>query len=61
MRVHLSQCLAAHPITVHYDVSLPVIVECNASPHGIGASLLHVYPGGSSRPVVFVLRNVTEV
>ena len=34
-------------VLVHYDVTLPVRLACDASPYGVGSVLSHVYPDGS--------------
>ena len=56
----VKQRLSSYPISAHYDVNLPVVIECDASPYGIGASLLHAYPDGSEHPVVFVSRALSR-
>ena len=42
------------PIMAHYNISLPVVLECDASAKGIGAVLYHVCPDNSMCPVVYV-------
>ena len=37
-----------------------MVVECDASPYGIGACLLHEYDDGSRRPVFYVSRSLTS-
>ena len=41
---------------LHYDPNSPVVVECDASPFGVGACLLQKEKSGFSRPVAFVSR-----
>ena len=38
---------------VHYDISKPLKVFCDASPKGLGACLVHVMPTGDKRPVAY--------
>ena len=48
--------LSSSPLLVHYDPKLPVVLDVDASPYGIGGCLSHVMPDGSKRPVYFVSR-----
>jgi len=52
--------LVQAPVLAHFDVTQEVVVECDASPHGIGACLSHTYPDGSRRPVCFVSRSLSS-
>ena len=52
--------LADSPVLMHFDPQLPVVVEADASPYGIGACLSHVLPDESRRPVFFVSRALTS-
>ena len=54
------ECLMADPVMAHYDINLPVVLECDASAKGIGAVLYHVYPDNSRRPVVYVSRALSS-
>ncbi|XP_065188042.1 uncharacterized protein K02A2.6-like [Sycon ciliatum] len=56
----VKEFLIADPVMAHYDVTLPLILECDASPAGIGAALLHVMPDQSVRPVVYVSRALSK-
>ena len=47
-------------VLVHYDVTLPVRLACDASPYGVGSVLSHVYPDGSERPIAFASRSLTK-
>ena len=51
--------LANSPVLVHYDPKLPLVLETDASPFGIGACLSHVMADGSQSPVFFVSRALT--
>ena len=42
----------------HYDPKLPLVVHCDASPIGIGATLSHGLPNGTSRPIAFASRKL---
>ena len=56
----VKQYLASAPIMAHYDGSLPLVLECDASPSGIGAALLHIMPDQSVRPIVYVSRALSQ-
>ena len=50
--------LSSTDFLLHYDPSLPVVVECDASLFGVGACLLQNDRSGSLRPVAFVSRSL---
>ena len=45
--------LASSEVLAHYDPSLPVKLDCDASAYGIGVVLAHQYPDGSERPIAY--------
>ncbi|KMQ87800.1 hypothetical protein RF55_12829 [Lasius niger] len=47
-------------VLAHYNPNLPVKLACDASQHGIGAVLLHVYPNGTERPIAFASRILSK-
>ena len=53
------QCLLAAGVLVHYDPAKPLKLECDASPHGIGAVLFHTV-GKVNRPICFRSRTLTS-
>ncbi|XP_046397971.1 uncharacterized protein K02A2.6-like [Ischnura elegans] len=46
---------------VHFDPNLPLVLACDASPHGVGAVLSHVMPDGDEKPVAFASRVLKPV
>ena len=46
------------PFLVHYDVSKPIKLYCDASPYGIGACMMHVI-NGKEQPVAYASRTLT--
>ncbi|XP_065188286.1 uncharacterized protein K02A2.6-like [Sycon ciliatum] len=52
--------MADAPILAHFDINRKVIVECDASPYGLGACLLQEDDTGSRRPVCFVSRALSS-
>ena len=49
----------ASDVLVHYNQDLPLILECDASPYGVGAVLSHEMEDGSTKPVTFASRSLT--
>ncbi len=52
--------LTSSSILVHFDPEKPIILKCDASPYGVGASLCHRMPSGEERPVAFTSRTITQ-
>ena len=51
--------LASAKVLVHYVSTLPIIMAADASAHGVGAVLSHVFPDGSEKPIAFASRTLT--
>ena len=52
--------ISSDQVLTHHDPLLPIQLECNASPYGIGAVLSHVMADGTDRPIGFVSRPLTS-
>ncbi|XP_064463042.1 uncharacterized protein K02A2.6-like [Ornithodoros turicata] len=52
------ELLTSAKVCVHYNPDLPVILCCDASPHGVGAVLSHRYKSGEERPIAFASRSL---
>lgn len=52
--------LGSAEVLMHYDPKLPVRVECDASPYGVGAVLSHQLPNGVERPVAYASRTMND-
>ena len=52
--------LQSEPLLVHYNVTKPIVVSCDASPYGIGAVLSHVDSDGLEHPVAFASRKLAS-
>ena len=50
----IKQLLCQAPILCHYEADRELILERDASPHGIGACLMHEFSDGTRRPVCYV-------
>lgn len=50
--------LQANSLLVHYDVSKPLVLACDASQYGIGAVLSHVIDN-EERPVAYISRTLS--
>lgn len=56
----VKQYVASDTVLTHYDPSLPINIECDASSYGIGAVMTHVMPDGSEKPVLYASRSLTK-
>ena len=52
--------LSSSNVLVHYDPSLPVILESDASQYGIGAVIFHRFPNGNERPIAYASRSLNS-
>ena len=49
------ELVVKHPVLKYYDVHEPVVVQCDASEHGLGAALLQ-----NGQPVAFASRSLSQ-
>ena len=52
--------LTSETVLAHYSPSLPVELSVDASPYGLGAVIMHVYPNGTRRPIAYASRTLNE-
>ena len=52
--------VASKKVLTHYDPKLPVVVQTDASPYGLGAVMSHVMPNGEEQPVIFLSRSLSK-
>ena len=52
--------MASNKVLTHYDPELPVVVQADASPYGLGAVMSHIMPNGLETPVLFLSRSLTK-
>lgn len=56
----LKKEVVSERVLCHYDPTLQLVLQTDASPVGIGAVLSHIMPDGSEKPVMFASRSLTE-
>ncbi|GFT76976.1 transposon Tf2-11 polyprotein [Trichonephila clavipes] len=56
----LKQEIPSDRILCHYDPKLPLVLQTDASPVGIGAVLSHIMPDGSEKPAMFASRSLNK-
>ena len=56
----LKKQLASKSVLVHYDVTLPVKLACDASAYGLGVVISHIMPDHSERPIAYASRSLSK-
>ena len=56
----LKDKLAKAPVLVHYQNSLPLKLDTDASHYGVGAVISHVFPNGEEKPIAFASRTLNK-
>ena len=56
----VKKLLLSNRVLTHFSEELPLLLECDASPYGLGAVLSHEFPDGTERPVGFASRTLTQ-
>ncbi|CAB0017581.1 unnamed protein product [Nesidiocoris tenuis] len=51
--------LASPRVLAHFDPNKPLILATDASSHGLGAVISHIFADGSERPIAFASRTLT--
>ena len=54
------EMLKSSTVFVHYNLDLPLLLNCDASPVGVTCILSHVMPDGSERPVMYASRTLQQ-
>ena len=52
--------LTVSPVLVHYDPALPMRMAADASSHGIGAVISHVFSNGEEKPIAYASRTLSS-
>ena len=50
--------LSSANVLVHYNPELRLILECDASPYGVGAVIFHRFPDKIERPIAYTSRSL---
>ena len=58
--VNCCNAITSDACLVHFDASKPILVQCDASPVGLGAVLSHRMPDGTERPFMFASRSLNS-
>lgn len=56
----MKRIIASDEVLVHFDPELTVKLVCDASQHGVGAALMHVFANGTERPIAFASRTLAK-
>ena len=56
----IKHALTSETTLTHYDPGLPLELSVDASPYGLGAVIMHVYPNGTRRPIAYASRTLNE-
>ena len=56
----IKRALTSETTLTHYDPGLPVELSVVASPYGLGAVIMHVYPNEKRRPIAYPSRTLNE-
>ena len=54
----IKHALTSETTLTHYDPGLPVECSVDASPYGLGAVIMHVYPNGTRRLIAYASRTL---
>ena len=54
----MKNVLSADSVLAHYDNSLPLLLECDASPFGLGAVLSHRFHDRTEKPIACASRRL---
>lgn len=54
------ELLQSSAVLIHFDPSKPLVLDCDASPYGIGAVLSHKMANETERPIDFMSRTLSR-
>ena len=57
---HVKKLLKSNKVLTHFNDQLPLLLECDASPYGVGAVLSYRLPDGTEKPVSFASRTLSK-
>ena len=53
-------CIASEQVLTHYNPDMPLKLACDASSHGLGVVLSHVFLQGIEKPITFASRSLSN-
>ena len=56
----IKDAVAEATMLAHFDESKPLLLAVDASPYGVGATLMHAFPDGTQRPIAFASKTLSK-
>ncbi len=56
----VKQAISSDKLLAHYNPEIPLVLATDASPYGIGATIMHEYDDGTRRPIAYASRSLNK-